>query len=45
MPGSSPVYLCVDEDGFSAPVALRNVSITDGAFLPLTRGRRRLQQP
>jgi hypothetical protein len=35
LPGHSPVYLCVDEDGFSAPIALNEVQITDGAFLPL----------
>lgn len=34
-PGSSPVYLCVDEDGNSAIVPLVDVTITDGAFLPL----------
>jgi hypothetical protein len=34
-PGSSPVYLCVDEDGNSAIVPLAEVTITDGAFLPL----------
>lgn len=45
MPGQSPVYLCVDEDGFSAPVKLNEVQITDGAFLPLkqTRGRQSQQ--
>jgi len=40
MPGQSPVYLCVDEDGNSAPVKLADVQITDGAFLPLKQGRR-----
>lgn len=40
MPGQSPVYLCVDEDGNSAPVKLSEVQITDGAFLPLKQGRR-----
>lgn len=47
MPGKSPVYLCVDEQGFSAPVRLSDVQITDGAFLPLqgmARGRTRTQQ-
>lgn len=34
-PGSSPVYLCVDADGTSAIVPLTDVTITDGAFLPL----------
>ena len=34
-PGSSPVYLCVEEDGNSAIVPLTEVTITDGAFLPL----------
>jgi hypothetical protein len=34
-PGSSPVYLCVDADGTSAIVPLADVTITDGAFLPL----------
>lgn len=33
--GFSPVYLCVDEDGFSAPVRVSDVVINDGAFLPL----------
>lgn len=44
MPGQSPVYLCVDEDGFSAPVKLNDVQITDGAFLPLKQPRGRQQQ-
>lgn len=35
VPGMSPVYLCVDAAGFSLPVPLRDVEITDGAFLPL----------
>ena len=34
-PGSSPVYLCIDGDGTSAIVPLSDVTITDGAFLPL----------
>ena len=34
-PGSSPVYLCVDADGNSAIVPLSEVTITDGAYLPL----------
>ncbi len=34
-PGSSPVYLCVDADGNSAIVPIVEVTITDGAFLPL----------
>jgi hypothetical protein len=34
-PGSSPVYLCVDADGTSAIVPLTDVTITDGACLPL----------
>jgi hypothetical protein len=34
-PGSSPVYLCVDADGNSALVPLAEVTITDGACLPL----------
>jgi len=34
-PGSSPVYLCIDGDGNSAIVPLSEVTITDGAFLPL----------
>ena len=34
-PGSSPVYLCIDADGNSAIVPLVDVTITDGAFLPL----------
>jgi hypothetical protein len=34
-PGSSPVYLCVDAEGTSAIVPLADVTITDGAFLPL----------
>ncbi len=34
-PGSSPVYLCVDADGNSAIVPLADVTITDGAYLPL----------
>ena len=37
MPGHSPVYLCVDEEGFSAPVPVRDVIVTDGAFLPLQK--------
>lgn len=38
-PGSSPVYLCVDADGTSAIVPLSEVTITDGAFLPLRMKR------
>jgi len=34
-PGSSPVYLCIDADGNSAIVPLTDVTITDGAYLPL----------
>lgn len=40
-PGMSPVYLCVDEHGDSGVVALRDVTITDGAFLPLAEQKRR----
>jgi hypothetical protein len=36
-PGSSPVYLCIDAEGNSAIVPLTDVTITDGAFLPLRR--------
>jgi hypothetical protein len=39
-PGSSPVYLCIDADGNSAIVPLTDVTITDGAYLPL-----RLKKP
>jgi hypothetical protein len=38
-PGSSPVYLCVDGDGNSAIVPLTDVTITDGAFLPLRKSK------
>jgi len=38
-PGSSPVYLCVDGDGNSAIVPLTDVTITDGAYLPLRRSK------
>jgi len=38
-PGSSPVYLCVDGDGNSAIVPLVDVTITDGAFLPLRKAK------
>lgn len=44
MPGKSPVYLVVDEEGLSGAVALRDVTITDGACLPLARSARRARQ-
>jgi len=34
MPGFSPVFLCVGNDKVPTPVRLRDVEITDGAFLP-----------
>lgn len=35
LPGASPVYTCVDANGFSTWVKQADVIITDGAYLPL----------
>lgn len=35
LPGASPVYTCVDANGFTTWVKWADVIITDGAFLPL----------
>lgn len=37
-PGASPVYNCVDATGFSTLVKFADVTILDGAYLPLTEG-------
>lgn len=35
LPGASPVYTCVDLSGFSTFVKQADVTIIDGAYLPL----------
>jgi hypothetical protein len=35
LPGASPVYQCVDAQGFSIAVKQSDVVIIDGAYLPL----------
>lgn len=38
LPGASPVYNCVDATGFSTMIKQADVTIVDGAYLPLTEG-------
>ncbi len=35
LPGFSPAYLCIDEEGASVWVPMRDVKVTDPNFLPI----------
>jgi hypothetical protein len=41
LPGASPVYNCVDKNGFSIAVRQADVLFTDGAALPLSSSDKR----